>query len=60
MSYVNAANVSTSGFEIPASRTVKNLTINNAGGGATLSGGNLTVDGVLTLTSGNLSRGQTN
>lgn len=57
LSYVNATNVSTSGFEITVSRTVKNLTINNTGGGATLTGGNLTIDGVLNLMSGNLLTG---
>jgi hypothetical protein len=43
-------------FEIPASRTMNNVTVNNADG-VVLAGGNLSLSGTLTLTSGLLSLG---
>jgi hypothetical protein len=46
----------TTGFEIPSGRTLQNLTINNANG-VTLAGGDLTVNGTLTFTSGNVATG---
>ena len=46
----------TTGVEIPGARTVQNLTVNNANG-VTLAGGDLTVNGTLTFTSGNATTG---
>jgi hypothetical protein len=50
--YGNAGNVPSTGVEIPSSRSLVNLTINNAAGGAVIAGGNVTVNGVLTLSKG--------
>ena len=51
----------TTGFEIPVSRTITNLSINNANG-VTLNGGTLNLDaaGVLTMTTGLLNTSATN
>ncbi|MCK9617516.1 MAG: hypothetical protein M0R21_06730 [Lentimicrobiaceae bacterium] len=51
----------TIGFEIPPSRTITTLSINNANG-VTLAGGNLTLDaaGVLSMTEGTLTTSATN
>ncbi|MDO9512912.1 MAG: BNR-repeat neuraminidase N-terminal domain-containing protein [Bacteroidales bacterium] len=51
--YSNATGLTTTGFEIPASRQLKNVTISSADG-VTLAGGPLTLSstGTLTLTSG--------
>ena len=47
------------GFEIPASRTLASLTLNNANG-VTLAGGNLSVTGSATLTAGILTTSNAN
>ncbi len=58
--YSTESALRTSGYEIPASRTVTNVTINNTNG-VTLSGGDLTIGtasaGTLTLTAGILNTG---
>jgi hypothetical protein len=56
VSYQPEGGVRTTGAEIPATRAVQNLTINNANG-VTLAGGDLTVNGTLTLTAGNVTTG---
>ncbi|MEI8203170.1 MAG: GEVED domain-containing protein [Bacteroidota bacterium] len=61
ISYYNAVTATTTGFEIPASRMLTNLTVNSAPG-VTIAGGDLTVGtaaaaGLLTLTSGILHTG---
>ena len=56
VSYQAEGGARTTGFEIPATRSVTNAIVNNANG-VTLSGGNLTVSGTLTLTSGNVTTG---
>ncbi|MEI6408536.1 MAG: fibronectin type III domain-containing protein [Bacteroidota bacterium] len=57
------ANAITTGFEIPSSRTIGSMTINNTNG-VTLSGGNLTLSAgttpTLTMTLGNLNIGANN
>lgn len=55
--YGNASNVASTGVEIPSSRTLVNLTVNNDAGGVVISGGNLTVNGALTLSKGLLDIG---
>jgi hypothetical protein len=55
--YGNATNIPSTGVEIPSSRSLVNLTVNNTAGGAVISGGNLTVNGALTLTKGLLDIG---
>lgn len=61
ISYFTASSMTSSGFEIPASRIITNLTVNNSFG-ATLTGGNLslTSTGILTMTLGNLITSPTN
>jgi len=49
----------TTGFEIPATRTITNTTIANTNG-VTLAGGNLTISGTLTLTLGKLITSSSN
>jgi hypothetical protein len=56
VSYQAEGGSRTTGFEIPGTRSVTNVIVNNANG-VSLSGGNLTVTGTLTLTSGNVSTG---
>ncbi len=55
--YGNASNVPSTGVEIPSSRALVNLTVNNDAGGVVISGGNLTVNGALTLSKGLLDIG---
>jgi len=56
VSYQAEAGGHTTGIEIPASRTLQNLVVNNANG-VTLAGGDLVVNGTLTFTSGNVTTG---
>ncbi len=53
ITYYTASTLTTSGFEIPASRVINSLTINNAPGAA-LSGGGLST-AAMTMTLGNLT-----
>ena len=53
INYYTASNMTTSGFEIPASRTINSLTINNSFG-ATLNGGPLST-AAMTMTLGNIN-----
>ncbi len=55
--YGNASNVPSTGVEIPPSRTLVNMTVNNSAGGAVIAGGNLTVNGSLVLSKGLLDIG---
>jgi len=61
INYYTASTATTSAYEIPASRAINNLIINNVNG-AILSGGALTLGstGTLTLTLGNLTTTSTN
>jgi len=56
VSYQPEGGARSTGLEIPASRSVANVTVNNANG-VSLAGGSLTIGGVLTFTSGNLGTG---
>ena len=55
--YGNATNAPSTGVEIPPSRTLTGLTVNNTGGGFTIAGGSLTVSSSLTLTNGLMNLG---
>ena len=57
--YLEETAARTTGFEIPASRTITNTTIANANN-VTVSGGPLTISGVLTLSGGKLTTSSSN
>ncbi|MBL7753584.1 MAG: fibronectin type III domain-containing protein, partial [Chitinophagaceae bacterium] len=60
ISYLRETNPRSTGFEINPSRTLNNLTIDNTLNALTVTGGSLSVSGILTLTNGRVNTNASN